>query len=95
MQKTSVIAVERNQTAISDELVLADIKALPQSEMYALFRSWLKHHRGNTRRLELKHIQAIERLILSGKSGRVAELPGAKVTKSAGKLIYKENKVEN
>lgn len=78
------------------ELRLADLKALSQPELYDKLRSWLRGHRGDTRSLSLKHIQAIERLALSAKSGRVAELPGgASVVRSGGKLVYKENKIEN
>jgi hypothetical protein len=39
----------------------------------------------------MKHIQAVERLAKSAKSGRFVELPGgAGVEKSAGRLIYRE-----
>ncbi|MEO6654923.1 MAG: tRNA lysidine(34) synthetase TilS, partial [Pyrinomonadaceae bacterium] len=95
MQDSADGAAAGDRVAEPDELTLGDVKELPRPELYVRLRTWLRHHRGNTRRLELKHIQAIERLILSGKSGKVAELPGGKVTKSAGKIVYKENKVEN
>ena len=78
-----------------DELILGELKTLPKQELYNRIRSWLGRHRGNTRSLQLKHIQAIERLIFSEKSGKTAELPGGKVVKTGGKLVYKENKVEN
>ncbi len=77
------------------QLVLKDLKLLEQSELYNKIRMWLKHQRGTMRGLDLKHIEAVGRLILSAKSGRAAELPGGCVIKSAGKLVYKENKVEN
>jgi len=73
----------------------ADLRALSQADLYATLRSWLSEHRGNKRGLQLKHIQAIERLVLSEKSGKTAELPGGKVIKSGGRLVYEENKVEN
>ena len=77
-------------------LVVKDLKTLSSSELNATIRDWLRHHRGTTRSLQLKHIEAISRLVLSGKSGKTAELPGGgSVVKSAGKLIYKDNKVEN
>lgn len=78
-----------------DELKLSDIKVLDRPALYQYIRSWLTKHRGTTRRLELKHMIAIERLISSTKSGRKAELPGGSVVKTAGKLVYRENKVEN
>lgn len=95
MQNSADRTAVGNRLPETDELILSEVKVLPKSELYVRVRSWLRHHRGNMRRLERKHIQAIERLILSGKSGKVAELPGANVVKSAGKLVYKENKVEN
>lgn len=75
-----------------DTLKLTDLKLLPQSTLYATIRDWLKVHRGSTRSLELKHIQAIERLVNSVKSGRIAEVPGGRVVKSNGRLRYEANK---
>jgi tRNA(Ile)-lysidine synthase len=84
-----------NQMPESDELSLSELKAAEKSELYNNLRSWLRRQRGDTRGLELKHIQALERLVFSEKSGKTAELPGGKVVKTGGKLAYKENKVEN
>lgn len=78
-----------------EELLLSELKALPTGDLYETLRSWLGKRRGNTRSLALKHIQAIERLVFSEKSGKTAEMPGGRVVKSGGKLVYKENKVEN
>ncbi len=79
-----------------DELDLSTVRELPESELYSTLRSWLRQKRGTTRALQLKHIKAIERLIKSDKSGRVAELPGgARVVKSGGSLRYEENGVDN
>jgi len=82
-------------TEIEAELSLSELKTLSKTELYKLLRSWLRQHRGNTRRLQLKHIEAIERLVFSEKSGKTSELPGGKVIKTGGKLVYEENKVEN
>ena len=80
----------------NDCLVLKDLKLLEKRELYDVIRAWLRRHRGTTRALELKHIEGVARLILSAKSGKIAELPyGGRVIKSAGKLIYEDNKVEN
>lgn len=89
------LEMTRNHLPSADELILSEIKTLPKPDMYAAIRSWLRQHRGSTRRLQLKHIQAIERLVFSEKSGRIVELPGGKVVKTGGKLLYDENKVEN
>ncbi len=87
--------IETAEQSGTDELKLADLKTLPQSTLYATIRDWLKLHRGSTRSLQLKHIQAIERLVNSAKSGRVAEVPGGRVVKSGGRLRYEQNRVEN
>jgi tRNA(Ile)-lysidine synthase len=77
-------------------LKIADLKQLPEDDIYGHIRSWLADHRGGTRALGLKHIQAVERLALSTKSGRVAQLPGgASVLRSGGRLIYRDKRVEN
>ena len=83
-------------SGLNDELALKDLRLLAKHEYYHTIRSWLGRQRGSTRQLEMKHIEAVTRLISSGKSGRSAELPGGgKVVKSGGKLHYVQNKVEN
>ena len=83
-------------TDVNGNLSIADLKQLNAPELHSTLRAWLKHHRGNTRGLGLKHIEAVGRLILSQKGGKTAELPGGgRVIKSAGKLVFEENKVEN
>ena len=89
------LPADGNQLPPTDELILGEMKSLPKPELYVAIRSWLRERRGNTRRLQLKHIQAIERLVFSEKSGRTVEIPGGKIVKSGGKLVYEENKVEN
>jgi len=76
-------------------LDLKELRSVPDTDRGREIRRWLELCRGNTRQLQLKHIEAIERLAVSPKSGRVVEVPGGKVVKSAGCLIYEENKVEN
>ncbi|MFZ1699842.1 MAG: tRNA lysidine(34) synthetase TilS [Pyrinomonadaceae bacterium] len=76
-------------------IALKDLAAMPQSELYATLREWIRANRGNTRGLGLEHIRSIERLIHSRKSGKTAELPGgARVVKSGGNLTYEQKKVE-
>ena len=79
----------------SSELKVADLKDRESGEANEIIRSWLGQQRGTLRQLELKHIDAVKGLARSTKSGRTAELPGGRVIKSGGKLVYKENKVEN
>ena len=79
----------------TNELTLEEMRSAPRSEMYEKIRSWLKRQRGSARQLQLKHLEAVERLAFSTKSGRTAELPGGRVIKRNGSLLYEENKVEN
>lgn len=79
----------------SGELSLMELKSLERPDLYRILRQWLANKRGNTRGLSLKHIEAIERLALSRKSGRTVELPGGfAVVKTDGKLVYTDLKVE-
>ncbi len=78
-----------------EKLALKDLKSMKSPDLYVTLRSWLKMKRGNLRALELKHIEAIERLILTRKSGNTVELPGGgRVVKQAGSLIFTNIKVE-
>lgn len=75
---------------ISETLTLKDIKDMPQADLYRVLRAWLELHRGDLRGLELAHIEAIESLMKSRKSGKTAELPGGDtVVKESGKLFYR------
>lgn len=79
----------------TEELSLNELKNLPKAQLYSNLRQWLAEHRGTLRELDLKHIEAIERLIQSRKSGKTVELPNAqRVIKQDGRLIFKNLKVE-
>ncbi len=76
-------------------LLLKDLKDVFPSVRRAILRGWLKDNRGNLRGLELKHIEAVEQLIFSRKSGRTAELPGGEIVlKKDGELHFQKTKVE-
>jgi len=78
-----------------DTLETAALRTMSPQAMYDTLRAWLEVKRGHSRSISLKHIQAIERLVKSEKSGRVAELPGkASVIRSDGRLMYRENSVD-
>ncbi|HUR98886.1 MAG TPA: tRNA lysidine(34) synthetase TilS [Pyrinomonadaceae bacterium] len=82
-------------TPASANLVLKDLKALESADLYAAIRSWLAGNRGSLRALQLKHIEAIGRLILSPKSGNTIELPGGgRVVKRGGVLSFRNIEVE-
>ena len=77
------------------EISMKELKKLPKAELYRALRRWLESNRGSLRELELKHMEAIERLIFSRKSGRITELPnGEIIVKESGKLSFKKLEVE-
>ncbi len=95
MQDLADSSVTTDERLVVGDMNVSRLKGMPKPELYATIRAWLGQQRGNTRQLQLKHIQAIERLIFSEKSGKTAELPGGRITKSGGVLVYDENRVEN
>jgi len=73
------------QTSIS----LEELKLIDKNDCYSVLREWLARERGNLRGIGLKHIESIERLAFSRKSGKIVELPGgARVVKSGGELVF-------
>jgi tRNA(Ile)-lysidine synthase len=83
------------EPASAEFLKIRELKTLPPTDLYSALREWLAKKRGNSRGLSLKHIEAIERLALSRKSGRRIELPnGGAVIKTKGMLVYTDLKVE-
>ena len=77
------------------KLSLEMVRGLADAERTEYIRTWIANCRGTARQLQLKHIRAIERLALSTKSGRTAELPGGRVVKTGGRLAFEKNEVEN
>jgi tRNA(Ile)-lysidine synthase len=87
--------LEKISPNLSENLSQNELKNLSKAMRLRVLRNWLKNHRGNLRGLDLKHLEAIERLILSRKSGREVELPdGEKVIKKQGKLFFEKTRVE-
>ncbi len=73
------------------DLLLEKLNNLPEAMRYRIIRQWLEANRGDLRGLELKHLEAIERLIYSRKSGKLIELPnGGTIVKKNGKLSFKD-----
>jgi tRNA(Ile)-lysidine synthase len=95
-QKADLEIHESNEQKNSSEtLALKDLRDVFPAMRQTVLREWLRENRGNTRRLELKHIEAVENLIFSRKSGKVVELPnGEIVLKENGKLYFKKTKVD-
>jgi len=77
------------------DLSLKELKTLSSPDLYARLRQWLRANRGNLRSVDLGHIEAVERLIHSTKSGKTVELPaGGRVIKHQGRLTFQKVKVE-
>lgn len=75
------------------DLDLRKLENLLPSFRRKILRDWLKTNRGGLRRLDSKHLEAIEKLIFSRKSGKVVELPNAEiVVKENGKLLFIKKK---
>ena len=68
-----------------------DVKVLasaPPALRRRALRQWLAGARGSTRRLEMVHLLAVEKLLQGNTGGRVAELP------SGGRVRRKRNRLE-
>jgi tRNA(Ile)-lysidine synthase len=75
------------------DLEINELDNLFPSIRRKLIRDWLKSQRGSLRALDSKHLEAIEKLIFSRKSGKIIELPkGGFVSKVNGKLSFYEKK---
>src|SRR5215217_9015279 len=87
LQRAAVSNEESGETKAPalDVKVLAD--APPALRRRAL-RQWLSNARGGTRRLEMVHLLAVEKLLEGNAGGRVAELP------SGGKVRRRRNRLE-
>lgn len=88
---------EENQKSVTENqtLLLKDLRDIFPTVLRTILREWLENSRGNLRGLELKHIEAIEKLIVSRKSGKIVELPkGETILKKDGKLHFQSAKVE-
>ncbi len=88
----SDLAPEKSETKPPALNVSLLVSAPPALRRRAL-RQWISEARGDTRRLEMVHLLAVEALLKGGRGGRIAELPnGGKVRRRQGWL---ELDVEN
>lgn len=83
------------EAELPERLSLETLSGKDRSELYSLIRLWLKQRRGDLRSINLKHIEAVGRLIHSQKSGRLVEVPGGgAVVKVNGALEFRNIEVE-
>jgi tRNA(Ile)-lysidine synthase len=87
LQRAAVSNDESGETKVPalDVKVLAEA---PPALRRRAVRQWLSNARGSTRRLEMVHLLAVEKLLDGNTSGRVAELPGG------GKVRRRRNRLE-
>ena len=87
LQQAAVSNEESDETKVP----ALDVKVLagaPPALRRRALRQWLSNARGGTRRLEMVHLLAVEKLLEGNTGGRVAELP------SGGKVRRKRNRLE-
>ena len=66
------------------------LAAAPRAVRRRALRRWIASGRGDLRRLELTHVEAVERLLAGERGGRVAQLPGgASVERRRGLLLFR------
>jgi hypothetical protein len=72
-------------------LRIKELVRLDPTVLKASLREWLRRQRGDLRGVTLRHVAAIENLVNSSKSGRIAELPrSGRVVKSGGVLRFEQ-----
>jgi tRNA(Ile)-lysidine synthase len=88
LRKASLSADENDET----EVPALDVKVLaiePPALRRRALRQWLARARGSTRRLEMVHLLAVERLLEGTAGARTVELPGGgKVKRSKNRLEF-------
>jgi tRNA(Ile)-lysidine synthase len=89
--KEATIVEKRGGSRLKDRALNATVLAQsPPSLRRQAIRKWLSEARGHTRRLEMVHILAVERLLQSKARGRTVELPdGGRVVKQRGRLQFR------
>lgn len=71
------------------------LRKAPAGLRLRALRLWIGRGRGDTRRLELVHLRAVEALLEGERGGRTAQLPGgARVLRRRGRLYLHAKKVE-
>ena len=83
--KRATLANNETKTPVLDVKVLS---AAPSALRRRALREWLSEVRGSTRRLEMVHLTAVEKLLDTRGSGRVVELPGG------GRVRRNRNRLE-
>ena len=86
--RKAVVSTQQNETGTPalDVQVLANA---PAALRRRALREWLSEARGSTRRLEMVHLLAVEKLLEGNSGGRVVELPrGGRVRRRRNRLEF-------
>jgi len=94
MRGESLPAVVPEAAHEGSALDLGHLKTLDRSALFPVLRDWIKLNRGSLRGIGTKHLEAINTLIHSKKSGRVVELPSGRAVKHDGRLSWSTEKGE-
>lgn len=70
------------------ELDIQGLAALEKALFNNVVRAAVEEAKGNTRRLEMRHIDEIASLVRARKNGSIVDLPGLSVRKTATRLIF-------
>ena len=84
-------AAVSNEESVETKVPALDVKVLaeaPPALRRRALRQWLSSARGSTRRLEMVHLLAVEKLLDGNEGGRLAELPGG------GRVRRRRNRLE-
>src|SRR5690349_6518571 len=93
LRRAAVSNIEKGEEKTDEtKPPVLDVKVLsnaPPALRRRALRQWLSEARGGTRRLEMVHLLAVERLLEGNSGGRVAELPkGGRVRRRRNRLEF-------
>ena len=90
IQAQELLSEARTEEGNVTKALRTDVLAVAlESVRRRALRQWIKDQRGDTRRLELVHLMAVEKLVFGERGGRIAELPGGSfVTINKGQLLF-------
>jgi tRNA(Ile)-lysidine synthase len=90
--RRAAVSIEGSSGQAETEPPALDVKVLanaPPALRRRALRQWLSNARGGTRRLEMVHLLAVEKLLQGNAGGRVAELPGGgRVRRARNRLEF-------
>ena len=96
---SNAVSNEENGGEGETEPPALDVKVLanaPPALRRRALRQWLSNARGGTRRLEMVHLLAVEKLLEGNAGGRVAELPsGGKVRRRRNRLEFESETIDS